>query len=137
METVNPKLRYRSLWLIIGYLLIFLIIYLSLTSSPVEIETDLPYQDKLLHAVAYFSITFWFMQIYHIRRHVVQWVIFFLCLGLLLEYLQRFDSSRYSEIGDMVANAFGVAVALVLSRTRLRFLLMGFERYFVKPRFRS
>jgi len=129
MQAINPDLRYRKLWLLVGYLLIALVIFLSLTSSPVEIDTDLPYQDKLLHALAYFLLTFWFMQIYHIRHHVFRWVIFFLCLGLLLEYLQGFDSRRYSEVGDMLANALGVAVALVLSRTQLRFMLARLERY--------
>jgi len=129
MEMMNPELRYRKLWLIVGYLLIALVVYLSLTSSPVQIHTNLPYQDKLLHALAYFSLTFWFMQIYHIRHYVFRWVIFFLCLGLLLEYMQSFDSRRYSEVGDMAANALGVAAALALSRTRVRFMLVRFERY--------
>ncbi len=44
-------------------------------------------------------------------------MIFFLCLGLLLEFFQGFDPKRYSEVGDMVANTLGVAAALVLSRT--------------------
>ena len=104
MESINPELRYRKLWLIIGYALIALVVYLSLTSSPVEIDTDLPYQDKLFHALAYFLLTFWFMQIYHIKHHVFWWVIFFLSLGLMLEYLQGFDPERYSEVGDMIAN---------------------------------
>ena len=69
------------------------------------------------------------MQIYHIRHYVFRWVIFFLCLGLLLEYMQSFDSRRYSEVGDMAANALGVAAALALSRTRVRFMLVRFERY--------
>ena len=129
MEMMNPELRYRKLWLSIGYLLIVVVVFLSLTSNPVQFDTSLPYQDKLLHALAYFSLTFWFMQIYHIRYHVFQWVVFFLCLGLLLEYLQGFDSNRYSEVGDMIANALGVSAALILSRTRLRFMLTRLERY--------
>ena len=129
MEMMNPELRYRKLWLIVGYLLIALVIFLTLTSRPVHIDTNLPYQDKFFHALAYFSLTFWFMQIYHVKHHVFRWVIFFLCLGLLLEYLQSFDSRRYSEVGDMAANALGVAVALVLSRTQLRFMLTRLERY--------
>ena len=129
MESVNPELRYRKLWLIIGFLLIAMVVFLSLTSKPVQIDTDLPYQDKLLHALAYFVLTFWFMQIYHARHQVFRWVVFFLCFGLLLEYLQGFDPKRYSEVGDMLANALGVSVALVLSRTPLRFMLVRFERY--------
>jgi len=129
MQATNPELRYRKLWLIIGYLLIFLVIFLSLTSNPVDIDTDLPYQDKLFHAIAYFSLTFWFMQIYHIRHHIVQWAVFFLCLGLLLEYLQGFDANRYSEMADMVANTLGVMVGVGLSMTPLRYTLVKLERY--------
>ena len=129
MEMMNPELRYRKLWLSIGYLLIVVVVFLSLTSKPVQIDTGLPYQDKLLHALAYFVLTSWFMQIYHSRHQVIGWLMFFLCFGLLLEYLQGFDPKRYSEVGDMVANALGVAAALVLSRTRVRFMLVRFERY--------
>ena len=129
MEAMNPELRYRKLWLSIGYLLIVVVVFLSLTSNPVQVDTNLPYQDKLFHALAYFSLTFWFMQIYHIRHHVFQWVIFFLCLGLLLEYLQGFDSNRYSEVGDMIANTLGVVVAVALARTPLRYVLVRLERY--------
>jgi VanZ family protein len=128
MGTVNPELRYRKLWLIIGYFLIVLVVVLSLTSNPVQIDTDLPYQDKLLHVLAYFLLTFWFMQIYHIRHHVFRWVIFFLCLGLLLEYLQGFDPKRYSEAGDMVANTLGVVAAVGVARTPLRNLLVRLEQ---------
>jgi VanZ family protein len=129
MEMMNPELRYRKLWLSIGYLLIVVVVFLSLTSNPVQFDTSLPYQDKLLHALAYFSLTFWFMQIYHIRYHVFQWVVFFLCLGLLLEYLQGFDSNRYSEVGDMIANTLGVVAAAALARTPLRYILVRLERY--------
>ena len=109
--------------------MIILVIFLSLTSSQVEIDTELPYLDKLFHALAYFSLTFWFMQIYHIKHHVIRWAIFFLSLGLLLEYLQSFDPERYSEVGDMVANTLGVMLGVGLSMTPLRYTLVKFERY--------
>jgi VanZ family protein len=129
MEKQNPDLRYRKLWLAIGYMLIAVVIYLSLTSSPVQIDADLPYQDKIFHTLAYFVLTFWFMQIYHIRHHALRWIIFFLGLGLLLEYLQGFDPQRYSEVGDMAANALGVMLAAGLSMTPLRHTLARFERH--------
>ena len=129
MEAVNPELRYRKLWLAIGCFLIVLVIFLSLTSKPVQIDTNLPYQDKLFHTLAYFVLTFWFMQIYHTRHQVFRWVVFFLCLGLLLEYLQGFDPKRYSEVGDMVANTLGVVAAVAAARTPLRFMLARLERY--------
>ena len=129
IKTRNPELRYRTVWLVLGYLLIALVVYLSLTSSPVAISVGLPYQDKLLHGLAYFSLTFWFLQIYHFRHQVVLLVILIFGLGLLLEYLQAFGSSRYSEAGDMLANVIGICAAAALARTRLRFVLVRLESY--------
>jgi VanZ family protein len=129
MERLNPHLRYRKLWLLIGYLMIAVVIYLSLTSSPIQIDAELPYQDKVFHALAYFGLTFWFMQIYHIRHHVLRWIVFFLGLGLLLEYLQGFDPQRYREMGDMAANALGVMLAAGLFMTPLRHTLARLERF--------
>ena len=129
MHTENPELRYRKLWLIIGYMLIVLVIFLSLTSAPVDIDTDLPYQDKLFHFLAYFSLTLWFIQIYHVRQHVVWGAIFFLCLGAMMEYLQGFDANRYSEMADMLANSLGVMAGVGLSMTPLRYTLVKLERY--------
>ncbi len=128
MRAVNPELRFKWLWLLLGYSLIVLVVFLSLTSDPVQVDTGLPYQDKVLHILAYFALVFWFVQIYHVRQHVFFWVVFFLCMGLLMEYLQGFESERYAEVGDMVANVLGVAIALVLSRTRLRYTLVRLER---------
>jgi VanZ family protein len=129
MTTINPDLRHRTLWLVVGYLLIALVIYLSLSSSPVEIDTDLPYQDKLFHFIAYFVLTFWFLQIYHIRHHVIVLVVLFFCLGMTMEYLQGFDTNRYSEVADMIANSLGVMAGVGLSLTPLRYTLMKVERY--------
>jgi len=132
MQTANPELRFRALWLVVGYLLIVLVIYLSLSSSPVTIDTGLPYEDKLFHFVAYFTLTFWFVQIYHIRHHVILWGIFLLCLGMLLEYLQGFDANRYSEAADMIANTLGVIVAMIILSLKGDGILAWFERYILK-----
>jgi len=128
-EFDNPELRYRKIWLILGYSLIGLVVYLSLSRNPVVISASLPYQDKLLHFVAYFSLTFWFLQIYHIKRYVILWAVLFFCLGLSLEYLQGFDPIRYSEAGDMLANVIGICAAMALARTRLRYVLVRLESY--------
>jgi VanZ family protein len=128
MQAANPELRFKWLWLLIGYGSIVLVVYLSLVSDPVSIANVMPLQDKVLHMIAYFFLAFWFVQIYHVRQHMMFWLAFFLCLGLLMEYLQGLGAARYSEVGDMVANMLGVAIALVLSKTRLRYMLVGFER---------
>ena len=60
-----PELKLRFLWLAIGYSLVILVVFLSLTSNPVDTGLNFPYEDKLYHAFAYFVIMAWFSQIYH------------------------------------------------------------------------
>jgi VanZ family protein len=129
MAESNPELRYFKLWLAIGYALMAIIIYMSLTSKPVEIDLDLPYMDKLFHALAYFSLMGWFAQIFHVQSQRVAFAIAFILMGAILEYMQSFDPARYYETEDMIANTLGVAVAVLMAkRTAFRLLLVKFER---------
>ena len=133
MRESNPELRYRVLWLAIGFALVALVVYLSLTSAPVEIDLGLDYQDKLFHALAYFAMMGWFAQIYHVQSHRVVCIVVFILMGVLMEYLQSFDPARYAETEDMIANTLGVAIAVLLAkRTAFRFLLVKFERLISK-----
>jgi VanZ family protein len=49
---------------------------------------------------------------------------------VLLEYLQGFDSNRYSEVADMFANTLGIIAGVGLAMTPLRFTLQKLEHYF-------
>jgi len=129
MHAVNPSLQFRAVWLAIGYGLIALIVYLSLTSQPIDLETGLPYQDKLFHMLAYFTLTAWFVQIFHARRHLNLWAIAFLCLGLSMEFVQSFEPTRSAEFADMLANAIGVTLGYALSATPLKYVLIRIEGF--------
>jgi len=122
-----PDLKLRFLWLAIGYALVVLVIYLSLRSDPVKITVGFPYEDKIFHALAYFSLMFWFAQIYHdkFQRNMIALV--FIVMGGSLEYFQSFDPSRMSEVGDLLANTLGVFLGFTLSLTGLKNCLSGFE----------
>lgn len=129
MNELNPDFRYRPLWLIVGYALVALIIYLSLTGNPPQIDLGLDYQDKFLHVLAYFTLMGWFSQIYHKQAQRLAYAISFILMGVLIEYIQSFDPARYYETEDMIANTLGVAVAVLLAkRTAFRFFLLKFER---------
>lgn len=129
MQELNPDLRYRTLWLGVGYLLVAIIIYLSLTSAPVELDLGFPYQDKFFHVLAYFSLMGWFTQIYHVQMQRVAYAISFILMGVLLEYIQSFDPARYYETEDMIANTLGIAIAILLAkRTTFKYFLVKFER---------
>lgn len=115
-----PELKLRILWLIIGYLLVALVVFLSLSSSPVDTGLRFPYEDKLYHALAYFTLMLWFAQIYHDRFKRTLFAVLFIMLGVALEYLQSFDPNRYSEFGDIVANSTGVLLGLLIAMAGAR-----------------
>ncbi len=123
-----PDLRFRFLWLAIGYSLVMLVFFLSLTSSPVDMGMHFAYEDKLYHAFAYFTLMIWFAQIYHDRLQRNMIALVFVIMGLGLEYLQSFDPARMAEFGDMLANTSGVILALMLSLTKVKNILVTIEK---------
>ena len=123
-----PDLKLRFLWLAIGYALVVLVVFLSLTSSPVDLELDFPYQDKFFHALAYFTLMAWFSQIYHDRFQRNMIAVVFVLMGVTLEYLQGFDPNRYFEFADMIANSIGVALGFVIALTGAKNILLRVEK---------
>ena len=129
----SPPLRLRFIWLMIGYLLVFVVVFLSITSQPIELS-DFSHEDKLFHALAYFSLMAWFAQIYHDRFQRNMIALTFIVMGLLLEYVQSLSPVRVADPMDMLANSTGVALGLLLAHTALKNLLLNFETLlFGKP----
>lgn len=125
----EPDLKFRFIWLAIGYALVALVLYLSLTSHPVNVKLGLPFVDKFFHAFAYFVLMVWFAQLYHgkFQRYVIASVL--IVIGVVLEYLQSFDVARMSDFGDMVANATGVLLAFYLTLTEAKNCLVMIESW--------
>jgi len=123
-----PDLKLRFLWLTIGYALVALVVFLSLTSSPVEMDLSFPYEDKFFHALAYFTLMAWFSQIYHDRFQRNMIAVVFVFMGMTLEYLQGFDPNRYFEYADMVANSIGVALGFAVALSGAKNILVRVER---------
>jgi len=127
-EKPEPNLKLRFLWLTIGYALVMLVVYLSITSSPVDLEIGFPYEDKLFHILAYFTLMAWFAQIYHDRFQRNMIAIVFVFMGVTLEYIQAYDPSRYFEYADMLANTIGVALGFVVALSEAKNTLFKFEK---------
>ncbi len=123
-----PDLRLRFLWLTIGYALVMLVVFLSLTSSPVDIDTGFPYEDKIFHAFAYFTLMAWFAQIYHDKFQRNMIAVVFILMGMMLEYLQGFDPNRYFEFADIAANSVGIALGFSLALTSAKNILLRVEK---------
>ena len=109
------RLKFKPLWLVIGYALIAFVVVQSLTSSPVDMGVQ--FWDKSLHTVGYFILMGWFMQIYQSKNAKLFWGLFFIVMGVSLEFLQDLGGVRYYEVNDMLANGLGVVIAWLLSYT--------------------
>ncbi len=123
-----PELKLRFLWLAIGYALVILVVFLSLTSNPVDTGLNFPYEDKVYHAFAYFTLMFWFSQIYHDKFQRNMIAVVFILMGFTLEYLQSFDPKRFAELGDMVANTTGVALGFFMALSNAKNILLKIEK---------
>jgi VanZ family protein len=124
-----PTLRFRSLWLALGFGFVLLVIALSLAPPPPGLETDVFNPG---HIVAYFWLMIWFAQIYRGNGARLQLALAFGVLGIALEFAQGLTGYRHFDYMDMVLNCIGIALALMLARTPLQDALQRLERAFVQ-----
>lgn len=128
----DPDLKLRFLWLALGYGLVMMVVYLSITSEPIDMGQLFLYEDKVYHAFAYFTLMIWFAQIYHDRFQRNMIALVFIFMGLLLEYLQSIDPARLAEVADVLANIIGVAIGFYMATTPLKNTLVKFETIFFR-----
>lgn len=111
--TLPRPLRYRALWMTVGWLLVALVVWGSLTPSPPE---ALPAgSDKLEHVGSYLVLALWFGGLYSgLARN--GYALAFVAMGVGLEFLQQAGGVRHLEVQDMLANAFGAGLGWLLSQ---------------------
>lgn len=119
-------LKYRRLWLVLGWAQVALIVYLSLTPHPLE-PISFDHVDKIEHALAYAVPSFWFCQIY--RTAIGRVCVLLVGLGIGLEYVQGWTGYRTFDVFDMQADGAGVFFGWLLALTPMGRLLSSFENY--------
>ncbi len=115
----------RKLWITLGGIYVALVLYLSLTSNPPDLRV--PQAFDIGHVLAYLWLTLWFTQIYrtNLGRSILAVA---LCLmGIGVEILQGLGGYRVFEYTDMALNTLGIALGLMLARTRLQNSLLALE----------
>jgi len=122
---LHPRLRLRKLWLTLGWASIGLILYLSLTSRPPDLHV--PGAFDVGHVLAYLWLTFWFSQIYRTKLSRTILAVALCLLGISVEILQGLGGHRLFEYSDMALNTLGIALGLMLARTRLQNTLLALE----------
>jgi VanZ family protein len=113
VSSVLPPLMHRRLWAILGFVLVAAVIVSSLIPGGERLE--MKGADKLVHAFAYLVLMVWFAGLY--SRRGWAWVALgLLVMGLTLELLQGvMHMQRTADPRDMVANAAGVGVGMMLA----------------------
>lgn len=113
---LKPEPRYRRIWLLLGWGMIFAVFVLSLIPLDVDLSEG---RDKVAHFVAYGSMAFWFGMLFPGRARQFAWMLAFAAMGIAIEYLQRMTGYRTFEFADMVANGTGAALGFTLAQTPL------------------
>ena len=120
--------RYPRLWVIAGWSMLAVIVWLSVTPSPPD--PGFEQGDKLEHLVAYGALMFWFCQLYTSRRAQVGLAIGFIALGVGLEFVQGALEYRTYDEMDMVANTLGVVLGWGVARAAGAHVFARIERIF-------
>ena len=125
LRSARVPLQYFRLWQVIGWFLVALIIWGSLTPAPPHLH--IADGDKVQHFSAYGIVMMWFAQLY---RRPVHWLLALACvaLGVAMEYAQLASGYRDFEYMDMVADAVGTALGWVLAGTSLMEMLPAVDR---------
>ena len=101
-----------GLWWTLGWGMVLFILYSTL--APSRLVPDLPINDKIEHATAFFGMTMWFGGLVTRRRYGVLGIVMS-AFGAAIEIAQgTMGLGRDMDVHDWIADSCGVVLALVL-----------------------
>jgi VanZ family protein len=112
----------------VGTLLMAWTLWMALTPDP-GIALAFPYGDKLLHALTFTCLMGWWGNIRRDRRGRIGSALLFLGFGIFIEFAQWLDPPRDADPFDVLADAVGIGLALLLLRTPLARVLVRVEAW--------
>jgi len=126
------SLRYRTLWLTLGWLQITAVWVLYLMPSPPSVDIGIDFLDKLVHFATYAMLMGWFIQLYPHTRTRLFYAVGFIGMGMTIEILQGMGKARMFEAADILANSLGVVLISSIMHTRVNQILFTLEQQFIK-----
>ena len=131
MSGTYGALEFARLWRGIGWLMLAVVVFLTLTPNPPKLGITLLSWDKAQHTLAYAFLAWWFLQA-GFSATTATIVTGLILLGVALEFAQGAMGVRFMEVTDMVANALGVVIGWVLTRTPVGEVLSRLDAHMVK-----
>jgi len=122
----STGLKYEKCWQAIGWFMVLVVIWLSLTPKPPQLPSFFGW-DKAQHVTAYAGLMYWFGMCFVRHWH---WPVFMLALGIGLEFVQGATGLRSNDPYDILANMIGVVVGLFLADTPMGQWLVFVDRLF-------
>ncbi len=122
----SGRLHWHRLWAALGALIMLWTLWMALRPDP-GITVELPYGDKWLHAFTFTCLMGWWGNLYCRPKAQVGAALGCLAFGIFIEFAQWLSPPRDADPFDVLADAIGIVVALVLLRTPLARVLSAIE----------
>lgn len=129
----SVRLRWHGIWVALGGAIMLFVTWMALVPDP-SITLSFTYGDKLLHASTFCGLTGWWGNIYRGYRARAWVALGCLAFGVFIELAQWLDPPRDASGWDVLADAIGILLALVLLRTPLARVLANLEGYIERRR---
>jgi len=116
MRRTFARLKHRPFWIAGGVAFVLLVIYLSVTSHPLDVPSW--WNFKIGHILAYAWLMFWFAQIWLEGGKRLATALVLLAMGIALEYVQGMIGRDFAY-SDMRDDGIGIAAGWLLAVTPL------------------
>jgi len=93
---------------VIFFITVIFVLYSALTPSGGSFFFNFPNGDKVLHASAFFTLSFLLNRASSSIHRRIRNMFSLLAFGVLIEFLQSFTSYRTVSFGDVVADLVGI-----------------------------
>lgn len=124
---MKPSSRIRRLWILIGWIGVAVVIYLSLKTHPPQV-LPIDHGNRIGHTMAYASLMFWFAQLTDraVQRRLYAGAL--IALAIAIEFAQLATPFRTFSYLDMLAGGLGVVIGWSVAFPRSPNLLSLAER---------
>lgn len=132
MRAAPAPLRWRTRWFVLGLVLMALVACIALlpaTRRFTGLAMAMPHGDQLLHGLAFTALMGWWGNVYRRPRARLLAAAACLLFGVLIECAQWPYSPDDADPYDVLADALGIGLGLLLLRTPLADVLARAEAW--------